>query len=121
MTTSPPDARVRDHARARRFDERGIALQTVIIMVVMLAIAGGVAAVLLSRGGQATDQLEQTSASNTAQIYRITNQQLCEAAGGTFLATGHAGIVEATVGVDLNRDGDTADTSAAGDGILCIP
>ena len=34
-------------------DLRGIALQTVIIMVVLLAIAGGVAAVLLSRGGEA--------------------------------------------------------------------
>ena len=34
-------------------DARGIALQTVIIMVVLLAIAGGVAAVLLSRGGEA--------------------------------------------------------------------
>ena len=31
-------------------DVRGIALQTVIIMVVLLAIAGGVAAVLLSQG-----------------------------------------------------------------------
>ena len=35
-------------------DARGIALQTVIIMVVLLAIAGGVAAVLLSRGSEAS-------------------------------------------------------------------
>ena len=90
-------------------------------MVVLLAIAGGIAAVLLTRGGQATEQLEQTSASNDAQIYRIANQNLCEAAGGAFLATGHVGIVEATVKVDLNRDGDTADTSAATDGIKCKP
>ena len=45
--------------RAARFDQRGIALQTVIIMVVLLAIAGTVAAVLLTRAAETTDQLEQ--------------------------------------------------------------
>ena len=44
--------------RASRFDQRGIALQTVIIMVVLLAIAGSVAAVLLNRGGEASNQLQ---------------------------------------------------------------
>ena len=39
-------------------NDRGIALQTVIIMVVLLAIAGSVAAVLLSTGGEAIDDLE---------------------------------------------------------------
>ena len=40
-------------------DARGIALQTVIIMVVLLAIAGGVAAVLLNRGGEAVQDIER--------------------------------------------------------------
>jgi hypothetical protein len=45
--------------RARlREDERGIALQTIIIMVVLLAIAGAVAAVLITRAGTETDRLE---------------------------------------------------------------
>lgn len=40
-------------------DLRGIALQTVIVMVVLLVIAGGVAAVLLTRGQQAVSDLEE--------------------------------------------------------------
>ena len=39
-------------------DHRGIALQTVIVMVVLLVIAGAVAGVLLSRGGEAVTELE---------------------------------------------------------------
>ena len=39
-------------------DARGIALQTIIVMVVLLAIAGAVAAVLLNRAGSETDRLE---------------------------------------------------------------
>jgi len=39
----------------------GIALQTVIIIVVMLLIAGGVSAVLLSRGQEAIGELEAAS------------------------------------------------------------
>lgn len=39
-------------------DTRGIALQTIIVMVVLLAIAGAVAAVLLNRAGSETDRLE---------------------------------------------------------------
>ena len=39
-------------------DTRGIALQTIIIMVVLLAIAGAVAAVLLTRAGTETDRLD---------------------------------------------------------------
>ena len=39
-------------------DVRGIALQTVIIMVVLLAIAGAVAGVLLTRGGAEVERLE---------------------------------------------------------------
>lgn len=39
-------------------DVRGIALQTVIVMVVLLMIAGAVAGVLLSRGESAISDLE---------------------------------------------------------------
>ncbi|WP_419910559.1 hypothetical protein [Candidatus Poriferisodalis sp.] len=39
-------------------DSRGIALQTVIVIVVMLVIAGGVAAVLFTRGSEAIGDLE---------------------------------------------------------------
>lgn len=39
-------------------DVRGIALQTVIIVVVLLAVAGAVAGVLISRGREAVSDLE---------------------------------------------------------------
>jgi len=41
-------------------DVRGIALQTVIVIVVMLAIAGAVAGVLLSTGAEVTSNLEES-------------------------------------------------------------
>ena len=63
---------------ASRFDQRGIALQTVIIMVVLLAIAGGVAAVLMTRAGTATEQLEQQSF--TADLGSLT-KPFCESSG----------------------------------------
>ena len=65
-------------------DVRGIALQTVIIMVVLLAIAGGVAAVLLSRGGQAVTDLERQDISRDAGDF--TGSALCEAAGFDWTA-----------------------------------
>lgn len=40
-------------------DARGIALQTVIVIVVLLAIGGAVAGVLLSRGDQAVADLQR--------------------------------------------------------------
>jgi len=45
-------------AVARSGDQRGIALQTIIIIVVLLAIAGAVAGVLLTRGADTAAQLE---------------------------------------------------------------
>ena len=60
-------------------DVRGIALQTVIIMVVLLAIAGGVATVLLSRGGEAVTDIERQDISREASDF--TGSALCEAAG----------------------------------------
>ena len=60
-------------------DLRGIALQTVIIMVVLLAIAGGVAAVLLSRGGEAVSDIERQDISRKASDF--SGESICEAAG----------------------------------------
>ena len=67
---------------ARGSDARGIALQTIIILVVLLAIAGAVAAVLLTRAGTETDRLE----GETDRWSDITNQTGCEIAGGTWTA-----------------------------------
>ena len=57
-------------------DVRGIALQTVIIMVVLLAIAGGVAAVLLNRGGEAITDIERQQISRQASEF--SGSALCE-------------------------------------------
>ena len=62
-------------------DARGVALQTVIIIVVMLAIAGAVAGVLLNRAGQTTDQLENTENIEWAEI---NSESACRIAGGTW-------------------------------------
>ena len=66
-TTPPPHAdQTAEPARqASRFDERGIALQTVIIMVVLLAIAGTVAAVLFNRASDVTGELESQDVTAT--------------------------------------------------------
>ena len=68
--------------RASRFDERGIALQTIIIMVVLLAIAGAVAAVLFNRAGQETQRLEDSAGS--VEIYGISSELLCRTGNGTW-------------------------------------
>ena len=70
---------VRSLALAKSADTRGIALQTVIIIVVLLAIAGAVAGVLLTRGTEATTQLEQTDVVRDAADYK--SYTLCKAAG----------------------------------------
>ena len=72
-----PEAAAEPARRASRFDERGIALQTIIIMVVLLAIAGSVAAVILTRAGEETERLEQTDSA----AYGITNETACEIGG----------------------------------------
>ena len=59
-------------------DTRGIALQTIIIIVVLLAIAGTVATVLLTRAGEETDRLE----AETDRWSDITNETGCKIAGG---------------------------------------
>lgn len=71
-------------------DVRGIALQTVIIMVVLLAIAGTVAGVLLARSGDVTSELEAQNISAGV----IINEATCTAhsmsgqAGNWAAATG---------------------------------
>ena len=70
-----------------REDERGIALQTIIIMVVLLAIAGAVAAVLLTRAGTETDRLE----GETDRWSGIANETGCEIAGGAWNNPGGPG------------------------------
>ena len=55
-------------------DTRGIALQTVIVIVVMLVIAGGVSGVLLSRGAEVTADLAE-------QEIGAINEQWCVNAG----------------------------------------
>ena len=63
-------------------DPRGIALQTVIIMVVLLAIAGAVAGVLLTRGGEAVSDVERADITRDASDFE--SQALCEAAGHSW-------------------------------------
>ena len=71
---------------ARGGDQRGIALQTIIILVVLLAIAGAVAAVLLTRAGEETDRLED----ETDRWSDITNETGCDIAGGRWNVDGNA-------------------------------
>lgn len=60
-------------------DVRGVALQTVIVIVVLLAIAGAVAGVLITRGGEAVAEAEQQEILVDASD--ITNPGLCESYG----------------------------------------
>ena len=64
-------------------DRRGIALQTIIIMVVLLAIAGAVAAVLITRAGTETDRLD----ADTDRGAGIGNETGCDIAGGAWTTT----------------------------------
>ncbi len=69
----------RDRLPKLTADSRGIALQTVIIMVVLLAIAGAVATVLLTRGGEAIEDIERQDIARDAADF--TTKTLCDAAG----------------------------------------
>ena len=81
-------------AHARGGDQRGIALQTIIVMVVLLAIAGAVATVLLNRAGSESDRLENED----VDLTEFTTRFGCDTEGGTW-----------TDGTDQNGDGDTDD------------
>ena len=97
---NPEPAETPQHER--RFDERGIALQTIIIMVVLLAIAGAVAAVLFNRASTETQRLDDQT--TQVETYAITNDVLCRQAGGEWkedaMATSEAG--KATPNVDAD-------------------
>ena len=67
-------------------DLRGIALQTVIIMVVLLAVAGAVAGVLLARGGEAVSDIDRAQVTRQASDYN--SPALCSAAGFTWGSVG---------------------------------
>ena len=69
---------------SRRRDERGFALQTVIVMTALIAIALAVSAVIVTRGGEVKDDLErQRLTRNPAEF---TTQVLCEAYGFNWVA-----------------------------------
>ena len=76
-----------EHEPSQERDQRGIALQTIIIIVVMLAIAGAVATVLFTRAGTETDRLEEETDRWTA----ITNETGCTIAGGVWSNPGSPG------------------------------
>ena len=67
-------------------DMRGIALQTVIVIVVLLAIAGAVAGVLVARGGEAVTELEGTENLIDSRSRATTKQQCEDVLGGTWTA-----------------------------------
>ena len=73
---------LRSHVPKIAADIRGIALQTVIIMVVLLAIAGAVAGVLLTRGGEAVEDIERQEISR--DFADFDSEPLCSAAGGSW-------------------------------------
>ena len=85
--------------RASRFDERGIALQTVIIMVVLIAIAGSIAAVLFSSAQDATNELENSSVSVNVRTARNDGQ--CTRSGGSWEGTNAPAAGNAATGEDL--------------------
>ena len=69
-------------------DARGIALQTIIVMVVLLAIAGAVTAVLLTTAGRTTQEAEGADVTT-----KIDSQAECE---GTSLVGSAVGDWTAT-------------------------
>ena len=56
-------------------DQRGIALQTVIIMVALIAIAVTISTVILTRGGEVADDLERQNV--TFNPDRFKTEALC--------------------------------------------
>lgn len=69
---------LRRRSQATSTDKRGIALQTVIIMVVLLIIAGAVAGVLITRGEEAVTDLENQEIGLTPASF--SSKILCESA-----------------------------------------
>ena len=98
-------------------DVRGIALQTVIIMVVLLAIAGGVAAVLLNRGGEAVTDIERQQISREASEF--SGSSLCNAAGYVWSSAGANQGCNAVAGPSLIAQQKAAAKNAAKNKATC--
>lgn len=73
-------------------DARGIALQTVIVIVVMLAIAGAVAAVLLSTGSEVTSDLESADLSAACGAVAIIDDKGQSVNGRILSTAGNGGV-----------------------------
>ena len=58
-----------------RSDQRGFALQTVIVMTALIAIAMAVSAVMITRGGEVVVDLERQN--YTVQPSQINNEAQC--------------------------------------------
>lgn len=72
-------------------DQRGIALQTVIIMVALIAVAMAVSAVILTRGGDVADDLERQNV--TFDPSRFRTEALCLEYGYSWDTTDSANPV----------------------------
>ena len=73
---------LRKRTKPTSADRRGIALQTVIIMVVLLVVALAVAGVLLTRGQESVEELERQDIRQDPSNF--STQVLCRAAGYTW-------------------------------------
>ncbi len=78
---------LRNRFPQRIADIRGIALQTVIVIVVLLAIAGAVAGVLIARGDQAVDNLASQAGTHLTGD-RYDTEPECDNAGFEWDADG---------------------------------
>ena len=63
--------------RSDRCDQRGFALQTIIVMTALISVALAVSAVILTRGGETADDLQRQRL--TFDPSRFQNQAVCEA------------------------------------------
>ena len=86
---------LRNRLPQRVADIRGIALQTVIVIVVLLAIAGAVAGVLISRGDQAVADLQRQDIDQPPAAEDVVSASVCVRWGYTWFGF-----------VDTNGDGE---------------
>ncbi|MXV87598.1 MAG: hypothetical protein F4117_05650 [Acidimicrobiales bacterium] len=98
--------RLRAALRHARRDMRGVALQTVIVIVVLLMIAGGVSAVLLSRSSDVVGQLE-------AQGVGAITEDNCA-------ITKVGGENGTPVRAEVNTDGELAELSSSTGMTHCV-
>ena len=102
-------------AQRPRTDQQGIALQTVIVIVVMLVIAGGVSGVLLSRGGDVISDLESADVNAS----EINTDDECLAAGRSLTGvtiSALSSVSSAGTGAAAGYNGTTCTVADARDG-----